>query len=74
MGDIFGSNTRSRARLVLDYDLLADNRSQAVAEHAPGDVGGRSRSESDNDVNWTRRINIVRQGELRSKQCGKAEQ
>src|ERR1700720_4087317 len=74
MGDIFSGDTGSRARLVLDYDLLADNRSKAVGEHAPGDVGGRSRRESDNDVNWTRRINIARQGKAWSKQRGKAEQ
>src|SRR4029077_7734429 len=63
-----------RARLVLDYDLLADNRSQAVGEHAPGDVGGRSRRESDNGVNLTPRINIARQGKAWLKQRGKAEQ
>ena len=62
VGDIFGGDARAGAGLVVDDELLAEDRPRGLGEHAGDDVGGRARGEADHDVDRPRRIGGLRQG------------
>jgi hypothetical protein len=63
----FGRDRRSRARLVLDDELLPENLPEAAGDDAPGKVGGGARIEADQDVHRAVRI-ILRTGGCRGGQ------
>src|SRR5580704_16030488 len=56
VSDIVGGDARAAARLVLDRDLLSQQRSHALAQQAPGDVGRRAWCKADDEMDGTRRI------------------
>ena len=67
MGDIFGGDAGACAGLVVDDDLLAEDRPRGLAVHAGDDVGGRARGEADDEMDRPRRIGVLRGGETRER-------
>jgi hypothetical protein len=70
--DELGGERRSRPGLVLDHDLLAEDLTHALSDDARGDVGARSRRETDHDPDWAVRIIVRTRG--KSRQQGSAGQ
>jgi hypothetical protein len=73
MSDVFGGDARTCAWLILDYDLLTENRPTAFGENASGHISRRSGRKPDNDVDRARRISVIRQcWDRRKRHCGGA--
>jgi hypothetical protein len=67
--DELGGERRSRSGLVLDHDLLAEELAHALPDDARGDVGARSRGETDHDPNRAVRIVVGTRGKRRQQGC-----
>ena len=66
MRDILGGDARAGARLVVDHELLAEDRRRGLRVHARHDIGGRAGREPDDDVDRPRRIGVKRCGNARA--------
>ena len=75
--DVLGGDARSGARLVLDYELLAEHRLGILGEDAADDVGRRTGRETDDQVHRPRRIALRRReaGDERQRRgaCGQLQ-
>jgi hypothetical protein len=67
-GDILRGDARSGARLVLDHDLLSDERSRAIGKQAPDDVRGGAGGETDDQADRTRGVGLRLHGARHGRQ------